>query len=256
MQLLQEAPEGVLDLNIAATKLGVQKRRIYDITNVLEGIGLIEKKSKNNIQWKYVFPHMFDVDRACRVAVADAGIGWARGLSRCLLWLRCYGFRGAGMGPVSEMRREVTALRMETNELARQEMLIDEYIARMQLTLKELGETRDNAQMAYVTHDDIRSLPSFEGETLIAIKAPPGTQLEVPDPDEVRRAVTVTRRLGILTHLFCHSALSGVFVLFCFASGYATGTETLSDIPDEFGRPHRRVPREQTRRATRRGFLS
>jgi E2F/DP family winged-helix DNA-binding domain len=30
----------------------VQKRRIYDITNVLEGIGLIEKKSKNNIQWR------------------------------------------------------------------------------------------------------------------------------------------------------------------------------------------------------------
>ena len=30
----------------------VQKRRIYDITNVLEGIGLIEKKLKNNIQWK------------------------------------------------------------------------------------------------------------------------------------------------------------------------------------------------------------
>lgn len=30
----------------------VQKRRIYDITNVLEGIGLIDKKSKNNIQWR------------------------------------------------------------------------------------------------------------------------------------------------------------------------------------------------------------
>jgi hypothetical protein len=30
----------------------VQKRRIYDITNVLEGIGLLDKKSKNNIQWK------------------------------------------------------------------------------------------------------------------------------------------------------------------------------------------------------------
>ena len=29
-----------------------QKRRIYDITNVLEGIGLIEKRTKNNIQWK------------------------------------------------------------------------------------------------------------------------------------------------------------------------------------------------------------
>ena len=32
--------------------LQVQKRRIYDITNVLEGIGLIEKKGKNNIQWR------------------------------------------------------------------------------------------------------------------------------------------------------------------------------------------------------------
>jgi transcription factor E2F3 len=54
VDLLKEAGVGCLDLNTAATKLGVQKRRIYDITNVLEGIGLIEKKSKNNIQWKCV----------------------------------------------------------------------------------------------------------------------------------------------------------------------------------------------------------
>ncbi len=45
--------QGVLDLNVAATKLEVQKRRIYDITNVLEGIGLIVKQSRNNMQWKY-----------------------------------------------------------------------------------------------------------------------------------------------------------------------------------------------------------
>lgn len=36
--------------------LQVQKRRIYDITNVLEGVGLIEKKSKNNIIWKPAVP--------------------------------------------------------------------------------------------------------------------------------------------------------------------------------------------------------
>ncbi|XP_021944675.1 transcription factor E2F6 [Folsomia candida] len=42
---------GSLDLNSAAKSLQVQKRRIYDITNVLEGIGVLTKKSKNNIQW-------------------------------------------------------------------------------------------------------------------------------------------------------------------------------------------------------------
>uniref|UniRef100_A0A452SPJ9 E2F transcription factor 3 n=1 Tax=Ursus americanus TaxID=9643 RepID=A0A452SPJ9_URSAM len=38
IQLLSQSPDGVLDLNKAAEVLKVQKRRIYDITNVLEGI--------------------------------------------------------------------------------------------------------------------------------------------------------------------------------------------------------------------------
>lgn len=42
----------VLFIQAADTLAVRQKRRIYDITNVLEGIGLIEKKSKNSIQWK------------------------------------------------------------------------------------------------------------------------------------------------------------------------------------------------------------
>ncbi|XP_061834766.1 transcription factor E2F5 isoform X3 [Nerophis lumbriciformis] len=50
--LLQDAKDGLLDLKVAADILAVrQKRRIYDITNVLEGVGLIEKKNKNVIRW-------------------------------------------------------------------------------------------------------------------------------------------------------------------------------------------------------------
>ncbi len=54
VQLLRESPDGTVDLNGAASQLDVQKRRIYDITNVLEGVGIIEKKGKNNVQWTYV----------------------------------------------------------------------------------------------------------------------------------------------------------------------------------------------------------
>mmetsp|Transcript_19501 Transcript_19501/g.77771 ORF Transcript_19501/g.77771 Transcript_19501/m.77771 type:complete len:183 (+) Transcript_19501:438-986(+) len=50
-KLVQES-NGELDLNQAAEQLNVKKRRIYDITNVLEGIGVIEKKTKNVIVWK------------------------------------------------------------------------------------------------------------------------------------------------------------------------------------------------------------
>ena len=51
IDLLKEAYSQTLDLNMACKTLDVQKRRIYDITNVLEGIGLICKVSKNNIRW-------------------------------------------------------------------------------------------------------------------------------------------------------------------------------------------------------------
>jgi len=36
----------------------------------------------------------------------------------------------------------------------------------------------------YVTFDDIRAIPSFHDQTLLAIKASAGTQLEVPRPDD------------------------------------------------------------------------
>ncbi|KAK4429366.1 Transcription factor E2FC [Sesamum alatum] len=52
IKLIQEAKDATLDLNRTADVLEVQKRRIYDITNVLEGIGLIEKTTKNHIRWK------------------------------------------------------------------------------------------------------------------------------------------------------------------------------------------------------------
>lgn len=43
---------GVADMGAVAKQLGVPKRRIYDITNVLEGVGMIEKRSKNTVAWK------------------------------------------------------------------------------------------------------------------------------------------------------------------------------------------------------------
>uniref|UniRef100_A0A3Q2CY58 E2F/DP family winged-helix DNA-binding domain-containing protein n=1 Tax=Cyprinodon variegatus TaxID=28743 RepID=A0A3Q2CY58_CYPVA len=50
-QMLNRSSDGVLDLNLASSVLGVHKRRLYDIINVLEGINLIERIYKNHYKW-------------------------------------------------------------------------------------------------------------------------------------------------------------------------------------------------------------
>uniref|UniRef100_A0A182SJL2 E2F/DP family winged-helix DNA-binding domain-containing protein n=1 Tax=Anopheles maculatus TaxID=74869 RepID=A0A182SJL2_9DIPT len=52
VKMLRETPDGVLYLrDISSTLSNRQKRRIYDVTNVLEGIGLVKKQVKNHIKW-------------------------------------------------------------------------------------------------------------------------------------------------------------------------------------------------------------
>lgn len=141
--LIQGAPEGVLDLNQAATALGVQKRRIYDITNVLEGIGLIEKRSKNNIQWK-----------------------------------------GMGVTGTMNTQQDLQALKDQVKVTTSHERWLDHAIAQMQQMLQGLADDHRCSHQAFVTHDDVRTISAFAADTVIAIKAPSGTTLEVPDPDE------------------------------------------------------------------------
>ncbi|XP_018594260.1 transcription factor E2F4 isoform X1 [Scleropages formosus] len=142
--LLQEAKDGVLDLKIAADTLAVrQKRRIYDITNVLEGIGLIEKKSKNSIQWKGVGP-------GCNTR---------------------------------EIADKLIDLKAELEDLDRREHELDQQRVWVQQSIKNVTDDTQNSRLAYVTHEDICSC--FKGDTLLAIRAPSGTQLEVPIPEAV-----------------------------------------------------------------------
>ncbi|KAE9543944.1 hypothetical protein AGLY_001922, partial [Aphis glycines] len=50
-EFLRNTSDGVINLNKVSTILDIKpKRRVYDITNVLEGIGLIEKNSKSQVR--------------------------------------------------------------------------------------------------------------------------------------------------------------------------------------------------------------
>ncbi|KAG8437238.1 hypothetical protein GDO86_008082 [Hymenochirus boettgeri] len=144
VSLLQEAEDGVLDLKAAADTLAVrQKRRIYDITNVLEGIGLIEKKSKNSIQWKGVGP-------GCNTR---------------------------------EIADKLIDLKAELADLEQREQELDQQRVWVQQSIKNVTDDVQNTGLAYLTHEDI--CRCFSGDTLLAIRAPSGTCLEVPIPEGV-----------------------------------------------------------------------
>lgn len=85
----------------------------------------------------------------------------------------------------SEVQR-LQRVRDEVNRLKREESVLDRNYQLAQSLLKSMSEDEHNQKLAYLTHTDIRNLSEFSEETLLAVKAPYGSTLEVPDPDEVR----------------------------------------------------------------------
>ena len=71
-------------------------------------------------------------------------------------------------------------------DLEAKENRLDEMIRQCTNQLRMMTEDPENSRQAYVNYHDIRSIKSFEEQTVIAIKAPPETRLEVPDPNQVR----------------------------------------------------------------------
>ncbi|XP_075881489.1 transcription factor E2F4-like [Nelusetta ayraudi] len=57
---LRDSQDGLLDLNRVLEIWPGPKRRFYDITNVLEGIGVISKLSQSVVKWKGYFPGPHD----------------------------------------------------------------------------------------------------------------------------------------------------------------------------------------------------
>ncbi|KPM04181.1 transcription factor E2F4-like protein [Sarcoptes scabiei] len=142
VKLLQDAKNGVLDLKSAADILEVrQKRRIYDITNVLEGIGLIEKKSKNSIQW----------------------LGGGPGCN------------------TREITDRLMLLKQELIDLDNKEIELDQYLAWSRQSLINIFEEQaytNEKKYIYSTHEEICKI--FDPDmTNIIIQSPPGTLIRV-----------------------------------------------------------------------------
>ncbi|NWZ21962.1 E2F6 factor, partial [Asarcornis scutulata] len=172
MDLVKRAPDGVLDLNEVATTLGVRKRRVYDITNVLDGIHLIQKRSKNHIQW--VGSNL------------DQVVG-----------------KAAEQQNLKDELSDLSAMEEALDELIKDcaHQLFD--LTDDKENAKYPFNSCITLTHAYVTYQDIRSIQAFQKQIVIAIKAPEETKLEIPIPKEDCIEVHVKSTKGPIDVYLC-----------------------------------------------------
>lgn len=93
--------------------------------------------------------------------------------------------RGAGPGcNTREISDRLVVLKHELEALDEKERILDEHKSWIQQSLKIVSEDFDNEKLAFVTYEDL--CQCFRDDTLLAIQAPAGTELEVPIPEKVK----------------------------------------------------------------------
>lgn len=143
-----------VNLNEVSTKLNIKKRRLYDITNVLEGVGLLQKTSKNVTRWNGQYPPIL--------------YGSSTNPSSFSIKQEPPSFDN----PNISNKRSITT----SEDL---EILTQRYRA-LEDKEKQLESDLQKhliSEYAYVTYNDIKSC--FGNQVVIAVKAPPESKLEV-----------------------------------------------------------------------------
>jgi len=160
-------------MNETAILLQVPKRRIYDITNVLEGVGLIEKRSKNTVAWKG---------------------------SEAIL--------GASLD--KDSKDKMMSLRKEIEGIFKEESMLDQSINKI-WKLPGVGQpvhTSDIVKAIFYPKDDKESVPTKEDlvddtgkprRALLAVHAPFDTVAHIPTPttEDPTKKLYIGTRAGL-----------------------------------------------------------
>lgn len=189
IELLKKAPNQTLDLNVAVESLAVQKRRIYDITNVLEGIGLIKKGGKNHIRWTEA--EVKDRARARQDRYSDYSSDYNANQA-----LRGSGHRQSNSRNNDEdrlhnidadLRERYLAAKTEQKKIDSMTNKLDSLINKLERDKNQLKTDPNYLQYAYVTHDDLKNINwnkrgshiHDDQSLLLAIQTPHGSQLSI-----------------------------------------------------------------------------
>ncbi|XP_061900366.1 uncharacterized protein LOC133648361 isoform X1 [Entelurus aequoreus] len=118
-----------------------------------------------------------------------------------------------GHSPVSKfLWKDKKTFQKELENLKMVENALDGLIKNCAQQLFDMTDDKVNATAAYITHEDISRLPSFDEQTVILVKAPEETKLEVPAPTEDSIKVHLKSSKGPIALLTCDIGTGGVKV--------------------------------------------
>ena len=151
-----------ISINDLVNDLKVKKRRIYDITNVLQGIGYLDKMGKNNFLW-------------IKNNDSDEHTPPCSGSSKNDIISENY------ISNYSQLKKEFDELKSKNKEL-------DDFLNKYREEFKLISQKNEFQIYGYITHNDIVELSKNEKVHFMLIKAPKGTLINVIDDEESRKA--------------------------------------------------------------------
>ena len=151
-----------ISINDLVNDLKVKKRRIYDITNVLQGIGYLDKMGKNNFLW-------------IKNNDSDEHTPPCSGSSKKDIISENY------ISNYSQLKKEFDELKSKNKEL-------DDFLNKYREEFKLISQKNEFQIYGYITHNDIVELSKNEKVHYMLIKAPKGTLINVIDDEESRKA--------------------------------------------------------------------
>lgn len=110
------------------------------------GIGYIKKKGKNKIEWLY--DELYSQS-------------------------------------TTEDDEELKLFQQELDLLNYEEVRVNQALIEARRMFEHITENEEFEKLGYVTFEDIKSLTNGSEVNLIAIKAPPNTSLDIPDPEQI-----------------------------------------------------------------------
>ena len=148
-----------ININDLVDELQVKKRRIYDITNVLQGIGYLQKSGKNEI-----------------------------------VWTKTIGNKAKSKKKLSQKKvNNKQKINKEQLELEKEQY--ESEINNYKEEFNSIAKKNEFAKYGYITIDDLKKFSLDEKVDLLIIKATKGTIMNIVDKKEIKIAYDKVKKL-------------------------------------------------------------